>query len=229
MANDLAIIEPPQLPDRSNPAQVPSLPAWLQRRVDALGSADQDNYRPKAQLPASLNLSSSERALVEQHIAGLERFLDLSQPITLREKVLSNDQAHGVMIAALLMKKGARLDAAVSEALTEDYLDAIEDLPAWCVREAIRKWNRAESPPLDKKPHDFNWRPEPGPLRRLAFIELCKVKGRVVALKRILNAEWIPVFTADHRREMLLRLQGVLHSLGTEPVEAPEPQREAAE
>jgi hypothetical protein len=63
------------------------------------------------------------------------------------------------MIASLLLKGGAKLDQQSSDAFTEDYLDAIEDLPAWAVREAIRKWNRAESPKLDGKKHAFIWRP----------------------------------------------------------------------
>jgi superfamily I DNA and/or RNA helicase len=39
------------------------------------------------------------------------------------------------------------MDAVSAEALTEDYLDALEDLPARSVIAALRKWNRSQSSP----------------------------------------------------------------------------------
>ena len=113
-------------------------------------------------------LNTTERAEVQRHIVDLQRYTRLDQTITLRETTMSNDAALVAMIAALLLKGGRRLDRQSSDAATEDYLDALEDVPAWSVREALRKWNRGESPPLDAKPHDFNWRPEPPTLRRLS-------------------------------------------------------------
>ena len=141
MITDLATIDPILVP--SNPARLPSLPAWLQQRSDALASALQPDssgkYRSTLTLPKQMILNSSERALVRRHIDDLRRFTRLDQPIDLRGATLTNDQAHVVMIASLLLKGGAKLDQQSSDALTEDYLDAIEDLPAWAVREAIRK------------------------------------------------------------------------------------------
>lgn len=152
-------------------------------------------------------LTCSEQTVVRQHIADLERFTRLDQPIELRGATLTNDQAHGVMIAALLLKGGAKLDQQSSDAFTEDYLDAIEDLPAWAVREAIRKWNRAESTKLDGKPHDFNWRPSPPTLRRLAQMELTGVRGRMIELQKLCEAEPLIEYSEEHRKEMLGRLQ----------------------
>jgi len=154
--------------------------------------------------------------MVEAQRADLARFLDVDQPFTLREKVLTNDQAHGVLIAGLLIKGGGiKLDKAASDQLTEDYLDAIEDMPAWTVREALRKWNRAESPQLDpKKPHDFNWRPQPPTLRRLAYLELWTVKSRIQELERVLNAVPRIEYSDEHRQEMLVRLAELIPAAG---------------
>jgi hypothetical protein len=55
-------------------------------------------------LPAEMLLSSSERAMVEHHIAGLSRFLDVRQPFMHREQLLTNEQAIGVLVAALLIR-----------------------------------------------------------------------------------------------------------------------------
>lgn len=157
-------------------------------------------------LPAKMIPGSSERAAIVHHVAHLARFLDLEATMVLRDREMDNATALGVMIAALLAKKGQRMDAAVSEALTEDYLDALDDMPAWSVREAIRKWNRAESPQLDKKPHDFNWRPEPPTLRRLAWLELWAVKSRHDTLQRVLAAVPLLEYSAEHTSEMRAKL-----------------------
>lgn len=146
---------------------------------------------------------------MQQHIADLERFTRLDQPFELRGATLTNDQAHGVMIASLLLKGGAKLDQNSSDAFTEDYLDAIEDIPAWAVREAIRKWNRAESPRLDGKPHSYDFRPSPPTLRRLATFELAGVRGRMIELEKICDAQELIEYSDEHRKEMLDRLTGL--------------------
>lgn len=224
MGTQLAVIEPIQLPDRRNPTQIASLPAWLQRRKDALSSERQPDsdgiHREMVVLPTSMMLSSSERQIVERHIDDLQQFLSLDRPFELRGTMMSNDHANGVMIANLLIKAaGAKLDEKSSEALTEDYLDAIEDLPAWSVREAIKKWNRGESAPLDKKPHDFNWRPAPATLRRLAYMELYPIKCRVLELQRVLSAVPLVEFSEEHRRGMLKRVQEVIRDAAPKKIE----------
>jgi hypothetical protein len=165
-------------------------------------------------------LNSSEQSIVQSHIEGLRQFLDLEQPITLRESVLTNDQAHGVMIAGLLVGgKGIKLDKASSDQLTEEYLDAIEDLPAWAVREALRKWNRGDSVRLDGKPHNFEWRPAPPTLRRLAVHEVATLNGRIVNLQKLLDAVPLVEYSDEHRANMLKRLSTVLHEAADKPVQ----------
>lgn len=194
MGTELALIEPIQLP--ANPDRLPSWPAWLRRRNDVLVSGLDllpnglpDPFQAPT-LPAELILNSSERAMVEQHITHLSRFVGLEQPFEHRDRVLTNDQAIGTMIAELLLRrKGAKLDKAASDALTVEYLDALEDLPAWTVRAARRKWNRGESVRMDpKKPHDFTWNIEPPVLRYLATVELAGIKWEIRQLERLLSA-----------------------------------------
>jgi hypothetical protein len=212
MATEIALFEPIPLP--SNPAQLPSLPGWLRQRSVALGSAVQPDssgrYSKTPILPPEMILTSSERMVVQQHIADLDRFTRLDQPFELRGATLSNDQAHGVMIASLLLKGGAKLDQQSSDAFTEDYLDAIEDVPAWAVREAIRKWNRAESPKLDGKPHAYDFRPSPPTLRRLSQFELAGVRGRMLELQNLCDAQPLIEYSDEHRKDMLERLSGLL-------------------
>lgn len=231
MRTDLVLV-PIQLP--TNPAQLPSLPVWLQQRSAALGSATQPDssgrHREMTTLPKEMILSSLERAEVLQHIHELHRFTQLDQLITIRETTMTNDVALGVMVAGLLIKGGGqKLDKASADALTEDYLDALEDLPAWAVREALRKWNRAESPSLDGRRHDFNWKPTPPTLRRLAQHELAAVKGRIIGLQKLCDAVPLIEFSDEHREMMLKRLQVVIHDAAGVPLPPEQPQSEAAE
>lgn len=111
------------------------------------------------------------------------------------------------MIAHLLMKGGgSKLDRDAADALTEDYLDAVEDLPAWTVREALRKWNRGESIKLDGKAHDFNWRPKPPTLRRLAQHEMVAIKALKMQLEKLLAAVPRIEFSEEHCADMRERL-----------------------
>lgn len=177
-------------------------------------------------LPQSMILTSSERDEVLRHIDALQPFTRLDQPFELRGSVMTNDQAHGVMIASLLLKGGAKLDQQSSDAFTEDYLDAIEDIPAWAVREAIRKWNRAESPKLDGKPHDFNWRPAPPTLRQLALVEVAGVKARLLELNNLVTAVPVIEFSEEYCSEMREKLRVLATTLRTMPQQ---PIGEAAE
>jgi hypothetical protein len=78
------------------------------------------------------------------------------------------------------------------------------------VREALRKWNRGESVPLDKKPHDFTWRPAPATLARLARIERWVVAGRIAAMQQLLAAQPLVEYTPEHRADMLERLVKIM-------------------
>lgn len=173
-------------------------------------------------------LTSSERMVVQQHIADLETYTRLDQPFELRGAVLTNDQAHGVMIASLLLKGGAKLDQNSSDAFTEDYLDAIEDLPAWSVREAIRKWNRAESPKFDGRLHNYDFRPSPPTLRRLAQHELVGIKARMLDLQKICDAQELIEYSDEHRKGMLERLRDMLRPQTTDESVPRETQQENA-
>jgi hypothetical protein len=195
-----------------------SLPAWLLQRIDALETEFQpDNkgkYRVTMVLPAWMILDPSERAIVEERVADRAGWLDLGQSITVDGRKLSNDQAINVIIAKLLIKpKGSKLDEISSDALAEDYLDALEDLPAWSVRNALRKWNRRESEKLDGKPHDFEWRPAPGTLRGLAQMELAPFKAEIVQLEKLLIAVPRLEFSDEHRAKMFSLLAELAKSL----------------
>ncbi|MCC8956147.1 hypothetical protein H8B02_22760 [Bradyrhizobium sp. Pear77] len=167
-------------------------------------------YRETTTLPKESILNPSERAEVQRYMVELDGYLRLDQPVEYRDAVLNNNAAIAAMIAALLLKGGRKLDKEESDAATEDYLDAIEDLPAWAVREAIRRWNRAESSRLDGKPHNYDFRPSPPTLRRLALHAITPLRGRMLELQKLLNAEELIEYSDEHRKRMLERLADVV-------------------
>jgi hypothetical protein len=194
------------------------LPEWLQRRSAALGSAVQRDSSGKDRempvLPKNLILSSSQKQAIREYIEHLDRSLSVAQSMCYRGRSLTNNQAHVAMIGHLLMKGGgSKLDGDAADALTEDYLDAVEDLPAWTVREALRKWNRAESIKLDGKPHDFNWRPTAPTLRRLAQQEMVAIKALKMKLEKLLKAVPRIEFSEEHCADMRERLSELIRRI----------------
>jgi hypothetical protein len=195
------------------------LPAWLQQRSAALASAVQpdssDKHREMLVLPKNLSLSSSEQQAIREYIEHLECSLSVEQSMWYRNRSLTNNQAHVAMIGHLLMKGGgAKLDGDAADALTEDYLDAIEDLPAWTVREALR--NRGESIKLDGKAHDFNWRPMAPTLRRLAQEEMVAIKALKMQLEKLLKAVPLIEFSEEHCAAMRKRLSELKRDVSDE-------------
>jgi hypothetical protein len=189
--------------------------AAADRRARERNAAGQQRHATHNGGPTpSMILNSSEREFVEQRVADRASWLDVGQPITIDGRTLTNYQAVNVIIAKLLVKsRGSKLDETSSDALAEDYLDAIEDLPAWSVRNALRKWNRAESAKFDGNPHNFDWRPTPATLRRLAEIELGPIRAEMVQLKKLLIAVPRFEYSEEHRAKMLALLTELGKSL----------------
>ena len=62
--------------------------------------------------------------------------------------------------------------------------DALDDLPAWAVANAVRRWHRGECGPE----HNYTFAPAPGVLRGIALQELGSAKLVLRQLKLVLSA-----------------------------------------
>lgn len=129
---------------------------------------------------------------------------------------VNNVDAEAGMLAVLtkmmMVLPGQRLSEVGVEATGEVYMDSLDDVPTWAVAEAIRKWNRAQSPVLNiKQPHDFRFRPAPAILRQLADIEAARMQHRVLTLDQLLTAEPKIEYSDDHRRHMLGAIRELFH------------------
>lgn len=80
----------------------------------------------------------------------------------------------------------SRLDDDTADIKIGAYLDAVGDLPAWTIREAIRRWRRGD---VSGDRQDLNFAPKPARLRRIADGIRQVAVGQAVRLQRILDAE----------------------------------------
>lgn len=161
-------------------------------------------------LPAGMLLGSSERQAVERHVAELERVLG-STPA---ESATVEAEMLVVVSKMMLALPGQRATEAGAEATGEAYCAALDDLPPWAVLAALRRWYRGDVAPMPKfqQQHNFNFRPSPATLRAISFREAGAVRGRVIELRRLLEAEARAEYSEEHRGEMLAKLQTVMPS-----------------
>lgn len=192
--------------------RTPSLPAWAVSRLESLT----DNWQPPAAdpsapsrktptLPRNLSLSDQHRIVLREICVSLDS-IDLSTPLdaaTVEANML-------VIITKMLLAKPARRGSEqAGEAVGEAYMVALDDLPPWAVAAAVRRWHRGEC----GRERDYRWSPDSATLRDLASQEVAKVKGQIIAIRRLLAAEPRVEYSKEHRAGMLDRLSKLMHGL----------------
>lgn len=153
-----------------------------------------------------------QRQAISQRIAELERACRPGPA----EKTLS-------YLAELITEYApARIDAETVSIKADAYLDAVEDLPAWAVREAIRRWRRGE---VSGDPQDLNFAPKPARLRRIASTIAQAASGQALRLQRILDAEPEDERSDDERaamsRQIAAEINEVARRAPSEPARGP--------
>lgn len=98
----------------------------------------------------------------------------------------------------------ARLDEDTAAVKIDAYEDAVGDLPAWAIREAIRRWRRGEV--SGATADDLRFAPKPAKLRDIARGIAAVATGQAIRLQRILDAEPAEELTDAQRAEMQRRL-----------------------
>lgn len=90
-------------------------------------------------------------------------------------------------------------------AKTEAFFSALSEFPAWCIAEAIVRWNKKQVL------HEVNYAwPIPPELYQAALdVKKC-AEGRVSVFARILSFDEQTKLTDEQRRNMLTRLQTVV-------------------
>jgi hypothetical protein len=213
--------EPIPLPDLLRPERTPSLPVWLALRVASIRDVHQADpktgrHRLAPTLPHNLILSEAERDDIERHVRQLERSYGPTPA--------DDPQVEGLMLIELtnmmLVLPASKQNDASAEARGEAYLIALDDMPIWSVRAAIRSWYRGSAGKNEQgRPYDYHWAPAPADLRQIAMLELWRIKARVGQLRKLLLAEPLVEFSDEHCHAMRMRLSALMHeTFGIPPV-----------
>lgn len=188
MGRELQTSSPVALPavDLREPASLLLLPQWLATqvaRVSDLGYGrtivdpvtkavvGQVATIPKSQMP-----TGPQRLAIAQRIEELQA---ASRPGPTPRLI-------GILAELVAEYATARLDEDTADIKITAYRDAVEDLPAWAVREAIRRWRRGD---VSGDTRDLDFAPKPARLRRIAQGIAATATGQAIRLQRILDAE----------------------------------------
>jgi len=119
------------------------------------------------------------------------------------------------------------LGDAGQEGRARSYMIALDDMPAWAVADACRRWLRKEA----GAEFNYAFAPTPPILRGLAETARLRVSVQLGQLRKLLDAQVIddpPEFSEEHKAEMRGKLQELFrgvaeHSKPTRRHEEPAP------
>lgn len=226
MVQDLARIEPIPLPDSRRPTRMPSWPAWVASLHDAAKPESrtvEGRYMEVLTLPESQLPTAIQRQAMASYCDAIERLCEQTP-----EKLAEAEQAVLVITSKMLLALASQKNSETgAEAKGEAFMAALDDVPHWAVDSAVRGWYRGSSERVDPRhAHDFRWAPAPATLRALAMMELYRVKGRAVVLRKLIAAQPRIEYTAEHCTTMRARIGELFRGMKQL---APTPAREAAE
>lgn len=215
--NALAKIEPLPPLDLSRSLKTLSWPAWLQHSANGLTVGSEtvtraDGVTGKLIVPTivrSLAPSPQARGAIEARLADLRAARD----------AVDIDFAMAKVAELLLSFAGQAMNEAGAKARARGYITALEDLPAWAIAEACRRWLRGEA----GESQNYNFAPSPPVLRKIAESVVAVVDHQATVLERLLTAKVVDdpeEFTEEHCADMRVRLDKLFKDVA-KPKEMP--------
>jgi hypothetical protein len=101
---------------------------------------------------------------------------------------------------------------------TDVFLDQLQDLSAWAVREAVRRWFSHDAATYPGA--QFRFRLSAGDLHHAAQGAVSVASGQIILLQRILDAQPADERTPDERAAVLARLRNL--KVGPQPMDTRE-------
>ena len=206
MAQDLQTSSSAALPavDVHNPESLLSLPPWLAKQIAAVSDLGYGRtlldpvtkaiIGQVATIPRSKMPTGPQRAAIAQRIEELHA---ASMPGPLASTL-------SVIGSIVSRNTAARQDEDLASIEIEAYRDALDDLPAWTVREALRRWRRGE---VGGNRRDLDFPPKEHRLRQIALGVESAVRGQIIRLQRLLEAEADDSLTSEERSDIVRRAQ----------------------
>lgn len=209
MAREIVTVTETKLPavDTRQPASMVLLPPWLATQIALVSDpgygrtiidpVTKEIRGQVATMPASKMPTGSQREAIARRIEELEA---AGRPGPARNTL--------AILGELVQEYApARVEADVADVKVGAYLDAVEDLPAWAVREAVRRWRRGEG---GGDSRDYDFAPRPARLRAIAGGIAAVATGQAMRLRRILEAEAEVAMTDEQRGGALLAVSQAL-------------------
>jgi hypothetical protein len=202
-----------------------SLPEWLMRSVNGLTVGSEEVVRADG-VKAKLVIPTIRRSLAPTPAicSMIERRLD---ELRRAREAVDLDMAMAKVTELLLAFAGQAMNETGARARARGYITALEDLPAWAIADACRKWLRGEA-----GEQNYNFAPSPPVLRRIAEESASGVDHQIVQFERLLLAKVIedePEFTDEHCAEMRGRLTELFVATANGTKMVAQPRQEAAE
>ena len=182
--------------ERVNQTATISLPEWLVSKTTLLAGLNRHQS-----LPEALRLTSQQRKWVEDHLTVLEASLGFLTP-----NEISTISEVGNF---LLVYTNQNLSEETARARAYAYWAALDDMPEWVLKAAIRRWHRGEI----GVEVNYSW-PTPAMLRDACREVLQIAEGQAIVLANLLKADSAEIYSDAHRQEMISRLQDEFKKLG---------------
>lgn len=220
MAQELTTRPVAALPavDTADPASMLLLPDWLASQIAAVSDlgAGRTEVDPVTRqivarvptIPESRMPTGAQRRAIATRIAELQAATEIG-PV---EETLA---ALGDLIQEYAP---SRLDDRTVSIKAEAYLDAVEDLPAWSVRAAIRRWRRGE---VSADPTTLDFAPKPARLRAIADRMVKVARGQAIRLQRVLDAQPERPLSDEQRAEVSRKLAAPFSAATSGPAVEP--------
>lgn len=221
MAQDLTTRSAAALPaiDTADPASMLLLPDWLASSIAAVsdlgaGRTEVDPVTRQitarvATIPASRMPTGPQRTAIARRIADLQAAIEAG-PV---------EETIGVLGDLIQEYAPSRLDDRTVSIKAEAYLDAVEDLPAWTVRAAVRRWRRGE---VSADPATLDFAPKPARLRAIAERMVLVARGQAARLQRVLDAKPEERITDAQMAANSEKLTGLIAKTADGPVIEPQ-------
>jgi len=165
---------------------IQSLPPRLAALAGAVGTVQHPGQPTRYHLQIGWAISDMDRAEAASLLSTLTSNLDPTASFDGDP----GPAAKGALLTKLIrgLAGAAETSDIVAAAKIEMYADAIEDLPAWAIDAAIKRWACGSCPPeIEEKPK-FAFPPAPATLRGLAMLELELPRRYVLMLTRLVDA-----------------------------------------
>jgi len=125
-------------------------------------------------------LTTSERSAVEIQLK------DLQTLVSGYGDEFEEQQKQTILTKLFLAKPSGPMTEIGAASRAESYMMALEDIPAWAIEAAIKRWHRGDVPGISLD--EFKWAPDSAVLRKIAANMLEPYYENIRIIERVLLA-----------------------------------------